>query len=194
MKKLLITLVLAIGVLGLTGCTVPSMDSVEDTLSDAAEAVTDTVAAVDPVTYNDSIVDIQTEALDAYNAYDVLVQDTPIGGDFDAVEVARVNTLKTIQDLSTKLSEKNGYMGDTDLRDAFVENLKSLTDSLEKEEEELIKLYVARASVEGDLPEEEVQKEKALLDAISARDDAAYKAIVESQEAFASKYNYELED
>jgi len=206
MKKLIITLVLAIWVTSLTGCSVPSTDSVNDTLTDTTNAITDsidtttdttTVSAdtTDPISYNDSIVDIQTKALDAYNDYDNLVQDTEIGGDFDAVETARVKTLKTIEDLKTTLSKFDGFKWDTNLRDGFVKNLSSLTTSLANEEKELIELYKSRSKLDWtDFPEDEVNREKELLDNIWNRDDLAYQDIVKIQEAFADKYNYDLED
>jgi len=188
------------------------LDNLNDTLNclspieDFAEFEYDTIMLLksiknyDPeivnlwIEYNDSLVAIQLDALVAYDEYDTLVEETELWEDFTPVEAKRIRTIDIINQLKQEMLEIWSYKDDPYLLNAFLENLNSLTDSLENEEKKLIELYISRSKIEGDLPEDEIIEEDELLNAIYERDDQAYIDIIEAQENFAEEYDFELED
>ncbi len=147
---------------------------------------------VDPGAYNDKIIDIDDKAMEAYKAYDALYTATPLEGDIAALDAKREETIKTITALRAELALVEGLRGDTDLRDVILEDLDLMIKTLGTEEKELIELGKKMASSDEISPED-TDRENELIDAINANSDAMYEKASAAQEAFAAKYNYEIE-
>ncbi len=169
MKKLFLSFV--IGALALSGCDL----------------------FVDPVAYNDTVVETHTKAIDAYNEYVDQSDATPLEGDLDGLDQKRLETIETVKGIRDEIKAMDDLKGDDGLKSAFADDLDDMISVLENQDSKLIELWKRMAEVEGDLPQEMIDEESAIFEEINQAADNAYTALDSAQEAFAEEHGYELE-
>jgi len=148
---------------------------------------------VDPVAYNDTVVETHTRAIDAYNEYVDQSDNTPLEGDLDGLEAKRLETIEAVTAVRDEIKALEGLKDDTDLRDAFASDLDDMISVLENQDSKLIELWKRMAETEGDIPQEMIDEESAIFEEINTAADSAYTALDSAQTAFADKHGYELE-
>lgn len=148
-------------------------------------------SSIDPVSYNDEIINPQIDAVNKYMAYDDLAQTQSIAtGDFAMLETKRVELLTEVKAAREKVAAMKPYKDDAALRDVVVAYLDNMIQSLDNEEKELITLWTKWKTT--DISQEDQTREQELLDAINTRDQEAYDKLNQVQTDFAKKYNYTI--
>lgn len=151
-------------------------------------------SSMDPVSYNDEIINPQIDAVNKYMAYDDLAQSQSLNtGDFAMLETERQKILTEIKASRDKVAAMKAFKDDASFRDVVVAYFDNMIQSLEGEEKELITLWTKwQADMKGgnSISDEDQTREQELLDAINTRDQAAYENLNKVQAEFSQKHNY----
>ncbi|AKH32714.1 hypothetical protein XF24_00373 [candidate division SR1 bacterium Aalborg_AAW-1] len=171
MKKILSLLAfLAVGVFA-TGCSMSS---------------------VDPVTYNDSIVDVMNNIDKVYNDYSVYGEETSLEY-VDKIEERRVQALATMSGLVAQFDTIGSYRDDSTLIDAARDYGKKNLELMDGAEKELVALWKKLADDETMSEETFKAEQKVIVDKINAAFDEMDTTFETIQTSFAAKHGYELE-
>ena len=150
---------------------------------------------VDPGDYNDQVVDIHGRAIDVYNEYFEETELTDLESDqLDVLEKLRQDTMVQIKSIREELRAVGPLRKDAALVDAFVADLDQLLESMDTMDKELIQLWKKMSQTEGEIPQEDLDRENELLDDIEEVNARTDRKASQVQEAFAEKYGYELKD
>lgn len=149
------------------------------------------MSSVDPVTYNNNIVDVMDAIDAAYNDYSVYAEETSLTY-VDKIEAKRVEMLAVIQGNIAKFDAMGGYRDDTALIDAARKYSQATVSLMETEEKELLALWTKLAA-DDTMTEEDFQAQQdVIIKKINAIIETTNTEFETIQTAFAAKHGYEL--
>lgn len=146
----------------------------------------------DPAVYNDEVIDIYNSIVNDYDAYEVYYIET--SWDFaDKIEEKRLSTIQLIKSKIVELEMVGAYRDNSTLIDMAIASSKRFVVLLETDDKKLNELYDAYYNEE--LSEEEYNTlSSKIIDAGNIEISDISDTFEITQEAFAKKYNYEIEE
>lgn len=138
--------------------------------------------------YKNSLIAFQSEAADLREGYIDQTDLTDLGGDFNALNLKRLDTVTQIKALKEEMLTTLGYKGDVALRDAFVDNVDSMLNTLENEEKDLITVWMEMSKDPNNIPQSLSTQEDELLASIDEKDTLAQEKLDAAEMMFDEKY------
>ena len=149
---------------------------------------------MDIIEYNDTIVDLQDEAIDIYNNFNDFAIVTELEEeDMNLLEEKRLMAIDEITAIKIDMEAIGPYKNDAEMIDAFVGSLDGLLDVLYSEWDNLIQLRVTWIPME-ELPQSDLDRQDVLLDAIDTHINEAFDYSLAAQEKFSESHGYTLID
>ncbi len=142
-------------------------------------------SALDPVAYNDAIVEIQTGVVDHFDRFIDLADGYDSLAAIQALDVA----LDTTQLGIAQLEKMQGYDGDTQLRDAAKNLITHYAKGLDQDFRKLVPVMASHfASLE------QLEAADAIREEFAQEEDHLYALLVKAQKDFAVKHKFEVSD
>lgn len=140
-------------------------------------------ATLDPVVYNDSIVDIQTNVVDHFDRFIDAVSNYDSVGALQALELA----LDTAQAGMAQLTALPAFEGKSDLRDAAKNLVQLYARGLDQDFRAILPVLVSHASTLVDL-----EHADSVRTAFSEEEDHLFALVVQAQNEFAKAHHFEV--
>jgi hypothetical protein len=140
-------------------------------------------AAVDPVAYNDQLIDEQTKIGQSILAFTNVMN----GEDLSGLEPARLVLVRQIEGSIAVASAMPPVDGSTELRDAAVSLFSFYLRTAQQEYRRFVEILA-----DGAVTESEAAESEGLIAAVTAGEAQADQAFEATQVAFAAKYSFEL--
>ena len=154
-------------------------------------------SSINPVSYNDTLVDILAESTEYYNHYALFAEETSLAY-VDKIDDQRKITIENLQKQEVALNQIGAYDKDTTLLLQAQAYNQTLLDLLADQEATLLDLWVSVNNTPADQWNETTEQtfldqQEILIATINDTITAAHNEFIQAQESFALLYRFDLD-